>query len=104
MATVNHSEIAKGIAERIVLRLRLAAHNAIISQGLGEYQEHMYGKTLVEEIEAALTTAVSAEREALIRAAQDAPCNAMAKYTCCLENGLNARNIIIDAMSQRGRE
>lgn len=26
---------------------------------------------------------------------EDAPVNKFAKYTCCLENGLNARNIIL---------
>lgn len=55
-----------------------------------------------EVLEIAL--ALDAVGEECIVAASNAPCNQHAKYTCCLENGLNARNIIVEAIRQRGRK
>ena len=39
-------------------------------------------------------------REKAIYVASNVACNANAKYTCCLENGLNASAIIIKAIKE----
>lgn len=56
------------------------------------------GKKMADAIAQALVD----ERERAIRAANNASCNAHARYTCCLENGLNAKNIIVVAIQKAG--
>ena len=45
-----------------------------------------------------IATAIAETREAAAKVADNAACNTEAKYTCCLENGLNARLIIAAAI------
>ena len=57
---------------------------------------------VMTQVEEALDSAEKRGREAGIEVAlktvNEVACNANAKYTCCLENGLNAKNIIESAI------
>ena len=61
-----------------------------------------------EDIESAI---LQTDREARveqiekdIRLTENSACNARAKHTCCLENGLNARIIIADTIRSQSTE
>ena len=58
----------------------------------------------VSVIVKALAQVRAEEREANIFAINNAAVNKFAKYTCCLENGLNARNICEKAIRGRGKK